>query len=496
MSELVRTTSIDALYHSLSNSHSRDADRKWNAASLLQNWWRKLLKLRLLFQSLSNKMSAVEFLLQNLTELHQLSFDDVQKILTGQEMTQAISSILSCLPTDSSLKRKTAFVKTARFLNSSIMIYCFSKQILTITKESAGGQEIEEDTSEEAVLCRNAASMLFHAFIHLILAVFSSASIRNFRQALVSYRFSVRYYVVALEAWERIDSERLGVSLQAPFIEMYSLLIALDTAYEDGQMSKEDYDTAKLNATAQFDRIKETLIRVLGKRGEEIVSELKAYCEAFTSVSPKSSVDGNEMTSFKANGATSGDASAADVTLSQLEFTAEMDLIIAKSLNFDFTPSEKTLISNLVLATDVPLDTIIYELCVAGKYTVVVDSPSQFFSPYKYADEDDATASLKSASPRSAEEMKMFIRRRMLQILGDKLISSLRRSPYSSLHEIVVGAQVTLSLALRDATTGCFPSADTLTAKVGIVLYMYCKISSVFSSPSLLTVGAYLFISG
>jgi hypothetical protein len=432
MSALIRKSSIDALKTSLSSEHNVNLDNTSNAATILQQWLQKRAKLLLLRKTLLHLSSSIISVMDIMNNLSTHTMEEVQMILAEPSFTSSLSTILQSFPIDPTLQKKNSMARSVRFISSAFVIKLFASTILTVSKDY-GHPSAEPDTGDEAIHCKTAATMLFHSLFSLLKSV-SSSSIILFRDRQVAYRFSVRYFIEALQVWERLDTDRLCLSLQAPFLEIYSMLLSLDIAFQKGEMLSHDYEENKSLTLMQVNRIEGMLIELLGTRGRCAIEELKAYCESNKRTSEDHSNFPPSITLSKEESVPQP-VELKEISSTTTEFVSSVNSILNTYIHFEFSESENNLVYSLTQATDIPLDTIIYEVCLYGKYYIPPEAPIPRFTLFTYSDIAATQDTLTTAGPPS--DIKALLKSRLLQLMGDKLICSLRSSSIVSPMEVL-----------------------------------------------------------
>lgn len=444
MAELVRVSSIDALYRSLNSPQCAQLDLRGEAAALVQLWWRRRARLVRTRRSIQSQRDQVDYVMTGIALLISgISFEDAQAIVVENTFNQALSQLLLTLPHDPALSKNNSKVRSVRFISSAFMIREFSRVILTYSKDY-NLADVVIDECLEAKLCKNAASMVYSCFVHLLVA--ADSPLQAFRAALISYRFAVRYFFEAMSSWRKVDSDRLVVSLQKPYIEIYSMLMALERQ-GPGASSSSEFEDTRAQARQHLTRIERMFSDVLGARGSSIVEELIAYCRSFESAhDAHDHADSSALASYPSRSIATS-AAPRQVPFSE-DFIFAVESVVMSNLEFEFAESDQRLVSALVNVTSAPLDQIMYEVCVYGRYSEKPLGPRAAFALYTYDQPTDA-AQEESVAQSPSDRLKRHLRRDMLRYMGDKLVVSLRGSSVASLAEVVKGARVVVALTER-----------------------------------------------
>ena len=418
MASLERVSSFDSRLQSLSSPQTLANEARDYAARVLQLWVLRRLKLSRVRTALVSRRAELLVVLRCLSDVPSQSFDATTASLTDPVFSEALSSVLTALPVDPVLRNRNSMARSARFIGSAVLVRWHASQMLTATQHDSLDTFVE-DVSEEAKFCKNAASMVCSSMAALISSVLEERPLNHFRAKLVGFRFAVRYFVESMSAWRRLDSDRMAAALQATFVEVYGVLISLETSFRLGNIQEEEYRRNKVLAMEQFARIEYELKHLLGTRANGAMEELKAFCEAMLS---QGDLTSETRVTLQRE---AGDQAVEQTLTSTPAWMVEVVGTAKRFSDFKFTDSESQLVSALTSVTDTPLDLIIYEVCVSDKFTFSNESPCPEFKPFEYADLEGVN-----------RDAKQFLRSRFLQILGDRLISSLTPSIIEDIQQV------------------------------------------------------------
>ena len=390
-------------------SSPTDGEVRAYAALVLQQWLRRGRRLRRLQAVLAAERSGLQTVLARLIGAAPDSLAAASASLTDPVFSEAMATLLSALPVDPGLRKKNALARSVRFISSALLVRWRASEVLTVP-QSGSIDTFVEDTSATARQCRNAANMVCSGLSSLISAVLEDQPLRVFRTRLVGYRFAVRYFVEAMAAWRALDAELMASALQTTFVEVYSVLLSLENSFAMGTIEQEEFESNKLLALEQFSRIEQELTQLLGHRAKGVIEELKAFCE---SMHVRGDLSSDAAIKLRKDDA----VQVVDEVTAPPMLMEEVYVIADKYADFQFTDSESQLIQSLLGVTEMPLDGIIYELCVSDKFVFRQESECPEFKLFEYVYDEGKD-----------QDVKQFLRKRLLQVLGDRLISSLSPS--------------------------------------------------------------------
>ena len=209
--------SLDRRLESLSSPQTLAEEARDYAARLLQLWLLRRLKLKRVRAALLSRRTALLSLRDGLRDAPSQTLDAATAALTAPTFAKHLSSVLTALPTDPQLRSRNAMARSARLISSAILIRWHSAEMLTTTQSNSLDAFVE-DVSEEAKFCKNAASMVCSSLAALVSSLLEDRPLAHFRAKLVGFRFAVRYFIESMNAWKRLDSNRLAAALQATFV--------------------------------------------------------------------------------------------------------------------------------------------------------------------------------------------------------------------------------------------------------------------------------------
>lgn len=280
--DLSRQSSFERMMRLVATSHDENgkSDRDRNkSATELQLWW---IKHRKLLQTLSNVREAdVTQISRKLATFRNdaIDFESAQKSLSDDKFISSVNSFLSCLPLDPALKAKNSIARSPHTIGSALFIHYFPNEVL-LDDEAA-------DSSGEAEECSVGAAMLVSNFSRFIancaalVPTISNEKTANFKKSMLSFRFSMRYFIEKLERWKELDSSRLLHSLESPYLESYAIFFTISKAMEVTGNSNDDLESSIFHAAEQQClKIKQAMIKILGTRAQAKIEELNAQVEA------------------------------------------------------------------------------------------------------------------------------------------------------------------------------------------------------------------------
>ena len=278
-----------------------DTDKN-KAAYELQLWWAKERKIIQTKKDILNTANHVTVILESIESVRNNlgNFRAVQKILSASPFISSLNIFLSALPLDPSLKAKNSTARSSHTIGSAFFIHYFRGEVLL--------DDDARDLSREADECAIAAEMVIRALNSFIVKCSkltpTTATVTNtqFKKSLLSYRFSVRYFIEKLEQWKGLDASRLLQSLEAPYTESYVIFLTLSKVLKnsgaennselnaeggdsrgltDNENETTDQNTMMLRtAEQQCLKIKQAMVKLLGPRAQTRIEELNAQIEA------------------------------------------------------------------------------------------------------------------------------------------------------------------------------------------------------------------------
>lgn len=258
------------------------------SATELQLWW---MKHRKLLQTVNNIREAdVKQISESLATFRSNTndFNTAQKVLSDSQFISSVNSFLSNLPLDPALKAKNSISRSPHTIGSALFIHYFPDEVLLDDEVADLSREAEECSVGAAMLVSNFSK--FIANCAALVPAISNEKTANFKKAMLSFRFSMRYFIEKLERWKELDSSRLLHSLESPYLESYAIFFTISKAMEgtgtpEAGKSDSDDDTnmniAILHAAEQQClKIKQAMIKILGTTAQAKIEELNAQVEA------------------------------------------------------------------------------------------------------------------------------------------------------------------------------------------------------------------------
>ena len=287
--DLSRQSSFERMMRLVATSHDENgkSDRDRNkSATELQLWWTKHRKL---LQTLSNVQEAdVTQISRKLATFRNdtIDFESAQKSLSDDKFISSVNSFLSCLPLDPALKAKNSIARSPHTIGSALFIHYFPNEVLLDDEVADSSGEAEECSVGAAMLVSNFSR--FIANCAALVPTISNEKTANFKKSMLSFRFSMRYFIEKLERWKELDSSRLLHSLESPYLESYAIFFTISKAMEvtgiptaEVGNSNDDLESSILHAAEQQClKIKQAMIKILGTRAQAKIEELNAQVEA------------------------------------------------------------------------------------------------------------------------------------------------------------------------------------------------------------------------
>lgn len=258
------------------------------SATELQLWW---MKHRKLLQTVNNIREAdVKQISESLATFRSNTnnFNAAQKVLSDSQFISSVNSFLSNLPLDPALKAKNSISRSPHTIGSALFIHYFPDEVLLDDEVADLSREAEECSVGAAMLVSNFSK--FIANCAALVPTISNEKTANFKKAMLSFRFSMRYFIEKLERWKELDSSRLLHSLESPYLESYAIFFTISKAMgatgtnEAGKSDSDDDRNTNIAilhaAEQQCLKIKQAMIKILGMRAQAKIEELNAQVEA------------------------------------------------------------------------------------------------------------------------------------------------------------------------------------------------------------------------
>jgi hypothetical protein len=318
--DLTRQSSFDRMMSlvAAAENHPSISDRN-KAATELQLWWIKHKKITQTIGDIRSAKTDVVLISGKLAAVksNMNDFAAVRKIISDSSFVTAVNCFLSSLPLDPSLKAKNSTARSSHTIGSALFIHYFPHEVLLDDEEADLSREAEECSLAAEILVRN-----LHKFISNCVELTSdqeSYKTAAFKQSMLSYRFSVRYFIEKLEQWKELDASRLLQSLESPYLESYTMFFSLskvvNTANAITPTEKASTSISKTSTTLageilsdsgssspdneaetnfivykaaeqQCSKIKQAMFKILGVRAQAKIEELNAQVEAAFSDDP------------------------------------------------------------------------------------------------------------------------------------------------------------------------------------------------------------------
>jgi hypothetical protein len=229
--ELTRQSSFERMMNLVSTDgiNNQQEVENNNSAYIIQQWYTRQSKFMQVKNNIKESISHVRMIKNSLVTIRASSgkFENMQRNLSTPSFVSALTAFLSILPLDPSLKAKNSLARNPRTIGSAFFIHFFPDEVLLDDEERDYSWEATESAKAAAMLVRS-----FDIFVNLCSTLITpSADIDNsvncqLRQAMISYRFNIRYFIEKLDQWKELDASRLLDSLEQPYIGLHINLIS------------------------------------------------------------------------------------------------------------------------------------------------------------------------------------------------------------------------------------------------------------------------------
>lgn len=414
----------------LLSQEKRDDEERDASACKIGAWYRRIAKIGQIRRAMLPLPAVVVSLLLRRRPLPE-SFEQCQGVMAGGATD--ISKFLASLPLDPQLRAKNSQARSSRTLICAVLMALYPGDVL-----QADGVR---DDSTEAFCCAATAKMLLVALRRLVQHT-SSGSGLVFHRHLLVYRYAVRSFLLHFETWKALDAERVGRSLELPYCQAYSVMLAARMALRGESPQEQAMAQNVCTQTQQhLAKIRAMFLHVRGSpAGEARLEELNALVEASNPFDFLATQEGEEkreevfqiITEPPSDGAFGGlgkevSALAAAQRKVETEVTDQM------------RDAEMRLLERLSLIAGVENERLAYEICADPLYRLPhAPEPAAIAFPYDLSPPPSPRPSTQQSS--SSSPSPAAIRGQMLRLINDRLVWSLLRSPFAVDGDLVAGA--------------------------------------------------------
>lgn len=358
------------------------------AANAVKRWYIKLHAFHVASKKMAALLAASSGALEQLDHFtRSSSLEDSQHLVLDEKFLRFIASVLSAVPL-SGFQGKDISRKVA----SALLIAKYPDDVLGVAEAEAGSE-----ISKKAICCQFWAALVLRYLQRIAKGCMSGV--------LQQLLLTLRHYLKHFDDWKALDAARMLPSLEMAFVSSYRTLLAAqrtiggaggddrdNTDKEEERGRDSDREQLVRGAELQVQRVSQVLLRILGRaQGRQRIQQLSAEVEASTS----EEVQQQQLPPSP--------TPAPPVSSSEEGMSRYLGLLSAIAG-----------IGNEALAHEIALD---------PRYRL----PSN-------------TSSSSSNTPSEV------LRRRLLAVLGDRLISALRRSNVTSSEELRAGMVVPVQM--------------------------------------------------
>jgi hypothetical protein len=448
---LARQSSFERFIHNL---EVQQKELSVGSAQKIQHFWRMIIELRQqqkVIQRLQNDdILAVSAMLSTVNTTK--SFHECQELVMDGNFIQALQATIQRLYPKSSKPPRDA-----RLAASAILIHHYPMDILqdsetppsSPTNSSQSGQT-PKALDEEVINCITAAKLTVITLKRLLGTIAMAnkppmnATVAAYRRAHRAYHASFLYFMKSLDLWKKYDKSRIAQQLELSFVQSYSLWISarqLLTSAASGSsadllLEEEDEGSPKSpsklqrNAENQLQKIKSAYRSIVGINAAEArFEELSAMVEASLlqqqQVADPSLMNLPPKTETTAISLTSAADAAVPLIATDIELPAEQQVLLSK-----------------LLQSGLEEEKLIYEVIYDPSFQL----PSIPSLPSSIEPTAETSADLSTA-------LAMKFRMRMMFLMNDRMVWSLKTSPISNPNQdLAVGLIIPIAVPTSPTT--------------------------------------------
>jgi hypothetical protein len=452
MAALTRESSFERVLSNMNRSYTTNFENiatQNEASRTISTWLKKNNKLKAVYKSMNSaELLTIESGLDALSALDSGDFVRGQEIIASEVFVQALSNFLNLLPSDPSLRKKNKMARSVRIVGSSLLITKFPGLVLE--------EDGKPDVGNEAKQCHLAAMVFMHSLRRLArLLQRPTTPLQAFRNSLIGYRFALRNFLSAIDAWKQIDRDRLKHSFEIAYCESYMVIWTsekmlekitekLATCVDEDRpaLLRERDDSAAfiLSGNARLAQFRDMLGKLLGPRGsKDLLEELDAYLLSSTQAMDVQV----ELRSSEGEGQREGGG------VSSMERNV-LNASAAESIPSSSTdsgappppPSPDMLkLSRVSMMTGIGENKILHELCLDPKFQLQdplpplrpFDSNTDGYVPVpsSYSESD-----LMELMQRSPAQGKDVLKTMMIKTIEDRFVANMTLSKINAVSEV------------------------------------------------------------
>lgn len=345
--------------------------------------------------------------------------------------------------------------RSVRIISSSLLITKFPGLVL----ENEG----QPDTGSEAQESHQSAKIFMTSFERLVRILQRTTTRLNaFRGALIGYRFSLRNFLTAIDAWKQIDRDRLKHSFEVAYCESYMVIWTSEKMLEKlteqltvcsdedrpALLRERDENEAFIKSgQLRMTQFREMLSKLLGPRGSrDLLEELDAY---LTSCSQAMRVEvqmlqgegGEQEQEQEQRGVSladpdrSTDSVSGGITAAPRPPAASGSSSTSTSTSAADPPlsPEMVRLRRVSMMTGLGENHVLHELCLNAKFQVpdplpplrAFNSQTDGYVPTPSSLPDSALMELMQRDPRRGKEV---LKQMMIRTIEDRFVANMTQS--------------------------------------------------------------------
>lgn len=435
---LTRLTSLEKLGRLQNQRPQKEEEEARDyAAARVQSWYRRCVKIRGIFSTVQRslpppsdgKLSSMIF-----PSSKTATFSQYQQML--ENSSNRLSSFLSAMPLDPHLKKANTQARSARTFTCCLLMSYFPEEVLLSEGET-------RDDSLAVSNCYIVARMLTVSTKLLLNTLETKSSTVRFYKNFLVYRYTMRSFLKHFDVWKAVDAERVALSLELPFIQAYSVVLATRAAIASSSSSptssSSEEEAAENQRTLEqsqihLGKIKTMYMRLRGSAACDRLEELEALVASsnpmaflvehlIPAAAEEAAQDARMPRSLDNLSSEISSSAAAAAAASAASNEAKME------------EAQVRLLEKLSLIAGVENERLAYEVCVNPSYKLPdSQDPTTTIKPYQI----DVPAP--SAAAQSQPPSPATLRAQMLRLISDRLVWSLLPSPWKMVEDVVVGS--------------------------------------------------------
>lgn len=471
MAALSRESSFERVLSTMDRSYSTNYETiasQNEASHVISSFIKKNNKLKAVYKSINTvDLLHITNSLDSLGSLESEAFVRGQEILAAEDFVKALSNFLNMLPSDPNLKKKNKMARSVRIISSSLLIAKFPGLVL----EDDG----KPDTSKEARDCHQAAAVFMTSLQRLTRVLTRPTTpLYAFRTALIGYRFSLRCFLVSIDAWKQIDRDRLKHSFEVAYCESYmviwtsqklleNLTERLTSCSEEERPSllrERDENVVFVNSgNTRLSQFRDMLGQLLGPReSRDLLEELDAYLLSSTQAMEvqvmqvgegerEEGVQEGEVGALsleegrEGSGTRSGAVPEVSAFSPILHSPASPAASSATSSSAVAPSSEELHLRRVSTMTGMGQNKILHELCLNSKFQLTDPLPplrplnieKDRYVPTPTSLTDTALMNLMQKDPQQGKDL---LKKMMIRTIEDRFVANMTQSPVHLVSEV------------------------------------------------------------